>query len=42
MPYFTSVLDDRNLPLPISSDPTHWFTAAQDETITGTEGPDAM
>jgi Ca2+-binding RTX toxin-like protein len=42
MPYFTSVLDDRNLALPVSSDPMHWFTAAQSGTINGTEGPDAM
>ena len=42
MPYFTSVLDDRNQPLPLSSNPTHWFTAAADGTVTGTNGPDAI
>jgi beta-glucanase (GH16 family) len=42
MAYFTSVLDDRNHPLPVSSDPTHWFTAPPNGTITGTDGPDAM
>jgi beta-glucanase (GH16 family) len=42
MPYFTSVLDDRNQPLPLSNNPTHWFTAAADGTVTGTNGPDAI
>jgi beta-glucanase (GH16 family) len=40
--YFTSVFDDQNQPLPVSSNPTHWFTAAADGTITGTNEPDAI
>ena len=42
MAYVTSVFDDQNQPLPVSSNPTHWFTAAADGTITGTNEPDAI